>query len=180
MSAALKVDIDVHAALNLLRHLPPSAMEAAWRRTLRKTGVWAKAEMAREVRQHAKIPQKVVRDRVFFYLRNSKTGKVWAGLNSIPAELLGKPRQTRTGVTAGAYQFPHAWIYRSHHKNDGNTGKVFRRTTNRRKPTERVMLDWSDQGRAAFHITAKRIEARVMDVLRQEVRFELHKAFAGG
>ncbi|MFP3615274.1 phage tail protein, partial [Paraburkholderia sp. SIMBA_050] len=41
---ALKVEIDVKQVTAALQGLAPSAMQAAWRRTLRKTAAWIKSQ----------------------------------------------------------------------------------------------------------------------------------------
>lgn len=81
----LKVEIDVGAVTAVLQGLSPSAMQAAWRRTLRKTAAWIKSQTAKEVSAATRIPQKTIRRRLYFFLRSADTGKVWLGLNPIEA-----------------------------------------------------------------------------------------------
>lgn len=181
MSQTLKVEIDIKPAIEALHRLPPSAMTNAWRRALRKTGVWIKSQTAKAVSREARIPQKLLRQRLYYFLRSRDTGKVWLGLNALAADRLGTPRQTRTGVTVARHQFKSAWIYRTNHNNaaDGNTGKVFQRVGRKRLPYERVKVDWDQAGAAAFHEAAARAEERLLVILRQEVSYELQKAIRG-
>ena len=200
MAETLKVDIDIKQLLDLGRNLPPSAMQNAWRRTLRKTSNWIKSQTAKAVSKETKIPQKLLRQRLYFFLRSRDTGKVWLGLNALEADRLGKARQTRAGVTVGRHRFQSAWIYRSrygdggkqrsikikrssgavetksYNSSDANTGKVFQRVGKERTPYQRVKFDWSASGEAAFKEAAARAEERLMVVLRQEVNYEIHKA----
>lgn len=172
MSSTIKVEIDVKQVLDLMHGLPPAAMQNAWRRTLRKTANWVKSQTAKAVSKGTKIPQKVLRQRLYFFLRSRDTGKVWLGLNAIEANRLGKVRQTRIGVTAGRFRFPGAWLM----KNIAPDGPVYRRTGKDRTPYEQVKYDWSSSGETAFRDAAARSEERLMVVLRQEVNYEIHKA----
>lgn len=175
MTETLKVEIDISRWTALVANLPPSAMQNAWRRTLRKTMNWVKSQVARDVSAAAKIPMKIVRERLYFFLRSSVTGKVWLGLNAIEADRLGTLRQTRSGVTVGRHRFPGAWIYRGEH-NVNSYGKVFRRVGRARIPYERVKVDWTGDGEAAFQRVAARAEERLLTILEQEIRYEIHKA----
>lgn len=172
MTDTLKVDIDVSQVLALVRHLPPSVMQNAWRRTLRKTVKWVQTQTAKIVSKATNIPQKLLRQRLYFFLRSRDSGKVWLGLNAIEAERLGKVRQTRRGVTAGRFRFEGAWLM----KKVAPDGPVYRRKGRGRMPYERVKFDWSGHGDAAFREAAAKVEARLLVILRQEVNYEIQKA----
>lgn len=172
MSSTLKIELDVKQVLDLMHGLPPAAMQNAWRRTLRKTSVWVKGQTAKAVSKETRIPQKLLRQRLYFFLRNRDTGKVWLGLNAVEAHRLGKPRQTRKGVTVGRHRFDGAWVM----KNTAPDGPIYRRTGKDRLPYEMVKFDWSASGEAGFKEAAARAEERLMVILRQEVNYELQKA----
>ena len=172
MSEVVKVEIDIKQVLTLMHGLPPSAMQNAWRRALRKTSNWVKSQTAKAVSKATRIPQKILRSRLYFFLRSKDTGKVWLGLNAIEAQRLGTPRQTSKGVTVGRHRFEGAWTRK---KIDPN-GVVYRRTGTGRSPYEVVKVDWNAQGEAAFREAAARAEERLMIVLRQEVNYEIQKA----
>lgn len=198
MSDTLRIEIDVEQAFRILRQLTPSAMQNAWRRALRKTSVWIKGQTAKAVSKGTKIPQKMLRRRVYFFLKSYDTGKVWLGLNAVEAESLGNPRQTKSGVTAGHHRFKSAWIYnsrfagkekairirhrdgsvetRNYKGSDRNNGLVMRRVGKERLPYERVKYDWSDSGEPAFRAVAALAEQRLLTILKQEVNYELQKA----
>lgn len=172
MSETLRVEIDVDEAFRILRQLTPSAMRNAWRRTLRKTNVWIKGQAAKAVSKDSKIPQKVLRSRIYFFLKSYDTGKVWLGLNAVEAERLGNPRQTRTGITAGRHRFKSAWTMKKRAPN----GPVYRRTGKARLPYERVKYDWADSGESAFRAVAALAEQRLLTILKQEFNYEIQKA----
>lgn len=172
MSETLRVEIDVYEALRILRQLSPKAMQNAWRRSLRKTHVWIKGQVAKAVSKNSKIPQKVLRSRIYFFLKSYDTGKVWLGLNAVEAERLGYPRQTRTGITAGRFRFQSAWVM----KRVAPDGPVYRRTGKARLPYERVKYDWADAGESAFRSVATLAEQRLLTILKQEVNYEIQKA----
>ncbi|HDT2084610.1 TPA: hypothetical protein RCG82_000621 [Enterobacter roggenkampii] len=174
MSTTIKVDIDVGQVLALTQGFSANASQAAWRRTLRKTGRWVKAQTAKAVSHETRIPQKLLRQRLYFFLRSRDSGKVWLGLNAIEAHRLGKPRQTRSGISVGRHRFDRAWQMRRR----APDGPVYRRTTAARRPYEVVKVDWAGPGEAAFRQAAERAEERLLTVLRQEVNYEIHKALA--
>lgn len=168
----LTVEVDINQALSVLGALPPSAMQAAWRRTLRKVAAWIKTQTAREVSAATKIPQKVIKGRLYFFLRSMDAGKVWLGLNPIEAHRLGTVSKTRKGMRAGRTTFEGAWRQTKAKPN----GPIYRRTGTGRTPYEVVTVDWSKHGDPAFRRAARAVEARLMVVLRQEVNYELEKA----
>lgn len=172
MAETLKVEIDINQVLALTHGLSQAAMTNAWRRTLRKTANWVKSQTAKAVSKETRIPQKLLRQRLYFFLRSRNTGKVWLGLNAIEAHRLGNPKQTRRGVTVGRHRFEGAWMM----SKAAPDGPVYRRKGKDRMPYEMVKKDWSGQGEAAFRSAAMKAEERLMVVLRQEVNYEIHKA----
>lgn len=175
MSVTLKAELDIAAALAPLASLGKDAMRNAWRRALKKSANWVKGQTAKQVSAEMHIAQKLVRQRLCFFLHSADKGKVWLGLNAIEAHRLGNPRQTRRGVSVGRHRFDKAWIYRSK-RGSKSDGKVYRRVGKARMPIEGVKLDWADKGEAAFRKAAAEIEARLMVLLEQEVKYEILKA----
>lgn len=166
----ITIDVDVNLAMAFLRNLNKSAMQRAYLRTIRKTSNWVIGQASRAASAKTKIPQKVLKSRIRFYLKDAFTGKVWLGLSALPADRIGKPRQTRAGVIVGKYRFGHAWIMKP-------SGKpVFIRTGKGRLPIERVTVDWAGDGDAALRSVIPAIQQRFMDVLVQEVNYEILKA----
>lgn len=166
----LSVCVDVSAVQNVARDLSATAMQNAWRRTVRKTANWIKGQTVKAVSAETGIAQHVLRRRVRFYHR-PKDAKVWLGLNPLNAHRLGRVRQTRRGVTAGRQHFPGAWVM----KKKGPQGPVFRRVGSGRLPIERVAFDWDAPGEAAFRDVCARAGERLLVIFRQEVNYELMK-----
>ncbi|MDR8049865.1 phage tail protein [Burkholderia cenocepacia] len=168
----LKIEIDVRGALEALAGLPPAAMQAAWRRTLRKTGAWIRSQTAKEVSGATGIQQKLLRQRMYFFMRSLDTGKVWLGLNPIEAHRLGAVRRTKKGMRAGKSLFEGAWRKTKAQPD----GAIYRRIGKARTPFEVVTVEWAQTGDPAFRRAARACEARLMTVLRQEVNYEIQKA----
>ncbi|WP_176307946.1 phage tail protein [Burkholderia ambifaria] len=167
----LKIEIDIKEATTVLQGLSPTAMQAAWRRTLRKTAGWIKSQTAKEVGAATKIPQKAIRRRLYFFLRSADTGKVWLGLNPIEAHRLGNATRTRKGMRVGRQSFEGAWR-QTNRKPDG---PIYERVGKERMPYRMVTVAWQQSGDPAFRRAAKACEARLMVILRQEVNYELQK-----
>lgn len=177
MIEKIKVEVDVAVAMSILRNLGKPAMQRAWRRTLRKTSNWVKGQAAKAVSSKTKIPQKVLKSRIYFFLRDGNTGKVWLGLNPLEAERLGKPRQTKSGVTVAKRRFNHAWVMKPSSKAaESKIGGVFERVGKARNPFRRVKIDWSSEGEAAFKTVATAAQQRLIELLMQEVNYEILKA----
>lgn len=174
MAVTMKAELDIGRLRYLQDALSAAAFSRAWARALRKTGKWIQTHVAKAVSVQTRIPQRVLRERLYFFLRSRMTGKVWLGINAIEADRLGAPRQTRTGVTVRSHRFAGAWVMRSQRDLAGN-GKVFRRVGRERVPYERVKVDWGDAGEAAFRAVAARAEERLLQILEQELRFEIIK-----
>lgn len=206
MTEKIKVEVDVSTALAILRNISKPAMQRAWRKTLRKTSNWIKSQAAKEVSAKTLVPQRVLKSRIYFFLRDSNTGKVWLGLNPLEADRIGKPRQTKKGVTVARHRFNHAWIMKSsakvgemrriiytgkdgtkHSRNititqkevnsrQSRVGKVFERVGRNRNPYKSVKIDWSADGEAAFRKVSAAAEKRLFELLIQEVNYEILKA----
>jgi hypothetical protein len=177
----LRIDIDAGDAIRVLAGLDESAMKSAMRRAVRKTAVWIKNRTAREVSRATKIELNVLRSRLNLY-NSEKSAKIWLGLNKFKAHHLGKLRQTGRGISAGKVNFDGAFIW-----NRNGNALAFRRTGERRvmkkgnyigkirEAIEPVEYDWSGPGEAAFRAAAVRADARLMEILQQEVNYELLK-----
>ena len=168
----LKVEIDIREVTAALHGLTPSAMQAAWRRTLRKTAEWIKSQTAKEVGAATKFPQKAIRRRLYFFLRSADTGKVWLGLNPIEAHRLGNAMKTRKGMRVGRQSFEGAWRQSKRQPE----GPIYERTGKERMPYRMVTVAWEQTGDPAFRRAAKACEDRLLVILRQEVNYELLKA----
>ena len=170
----LNAEIDISPTIECLNGLDKAQIDRAWRRTLRKTARWAKAQVANTLRRHSGIPSGLIKRRLYFFLRSLRTAKVWLGLNAIKAHELGKSsRQTASGVTVGRHHFKKAWTRKFLDPN----GVVYRRTGNfrmvpmpgrgkvRREAYEIVKYDWDEIGQQAFDRIEQEAGERVNKIL---------------
>ena len=172
MTEKIKIEIDARQIHALAANLTEKSAQDAWRRTLRKLGVWFKGQAAKAVSKEARIAQKVVRQRIYFFPRSWSEGKVWLGMNPFKPNRLGTMHTTSKGITAGRHRFPGAWVM----KNIAPKGPIFERTSKERKPYREIKYEWEEAGNRAFREAAKRAEARLLEILRQEINYEIHKA----
>lgn len=174
MGTTLTVGIDIESVTKILRQIGEKACQQAWRRTLKKSARWMIHQSAKAISQQVLIPQKVVKKRLYFFSKSTVSGKVWLGLNPIEAHLLGRPKQTRTGVSVGRHRFPGAWLMRYRAPN----GPVFQRLSPKSAIYRKVTVEWSSIGQSAFTTTARQLRSRLLTLLSQEVNYEIHKALA--
>lgn len=167
MATRFNIEVNVDEVLHLAHSLTPRAMQNAWRRTLKKTGKYLQSQVAKKLSPIAQIPQKVIKQRLYYFVKSLDKAKVWLGLEKLAAERLGKARQTKKGVKVGKHLFEKAF-YRKN--------KVFRRVGSARLPIERVLFDFGDKGEAAFQDGIASAEQRLLTILRQEINFELIRA----
>lgn len=173
MATGITIDFDLSKIEKLAAGLTEKQMLAAWRRALRKTSRWVHTQVARQMSQQTKIPQKAIKARLRTYMSGQNTtAKVWLGASALQPKHLGKVRQTSKGVTAGRFRFPGAFT----RKIKDPHGVVFRRVGKSRLPIERVLHPIDDPAEAVFNDVAKKIDDRLMTILLQEVNYEIHKA----
>ncbi|NHN77699.1 hypothetical protein HA520_10450 [Azotobacter chroococcum] len=175
--------------------LAPKAMAAAQRRAINKTLGWLRTHIARAVGQEERIAVRAVRERL--RVRQAKgiagRGELWFGINPLPASLTGKPRQAAQGVSVGRRRYPGAFYQRVY----GDRPDIWIRTASKQfdakdypdRGAGRGNLDASLSGR--FPVAKAKIslegarrhfdrwvaqaEARLLELLRQEVNYEIHK-----
>jgi hypothetical protein len=119
----------VHSqALREFGQLVPKAAAAAQRRAINKTLGWLRTHIARAVGKQERIAIGTVRQRLRAYpvSGGAMRGKLWFGVNAIEASRIGRPRQSRTGVSVAGRQYqgafftqvygssPDIWIWRRH------------------------------------------------------------------
>ncbi|MDR0672515.1 MAG: phage tail protein [Zoogloeaceae bacterium] len=174
-----KVDFDDRQWQAFSESLKPERLQIAARRAVRKTSAWVKTHIAREVKDRTKIPKKLIASRVKVYDKNWRDGggggyalKVWFGIDPVFADRIAPARQTKTGVSVGKYRFPGAFIPT---KSPRYMGKVYYRTTDNRLPIMRARVEIEGEARPAFEKIKQGIEARLMELMRQELNYELSK-----
>ncbi|WP_350614709.1 hypothetical protein [Pseudomonas sp. HY7a-MNA-CIBAN-0227] len=181
--------------------LVPKAAAAAQRRAINKTLGWLRTHIARAVGKQERIAIGAVRQRLRAYPTSGGTmrGKLWFGLNAIEASRIGRARQTGTGVSVAGRRYQGAFYKKVY----GNSADVWIRTASKHFNTEdypeatqgrrrsgfveendnrfplakaKVSLE---QARPHFDAWVKRADERLLEILEQELNFELQKYLKG-
>ncbi len=192
----------VHSqALREFGQLVPKAAAAAQRRAINKTLGWLRTHIARAVGKQERIAIGAVRQRLRAYPVSGGTmrGKLWFGVNAIEASRIGKARQTRAGVSVAGRRYqgaffkqvygssPDIWIRTSSkHFNstdypDSSQGRRrsgFVEESDNRFPLAKAKVSL-DQVRPHFDSWVKRADERLLEILKQELNFELQKYLKG-
>lgn len=192
----------VHSqALREFGRLVPKAAAAAQRRAINKTLGWLRTHIARAVGKQERIAIGVVRQRLRAYPVSGGTmrGKLWFGVNAIEASRIGRPRQSRSGVSVAGRRYqgaffkqvygssPDIWIRTSSkHFNatdypgstQGRRSSGFVAESDNRFPLAKAKVSL-DQVRPHFDSWVKRADERLLEILKQELNFELQKYLKG-
>lgn len=192
----------VHSqALREFGQLVPKAAAAAQRRAINKTLGWLRTHIARAVGKQERIAIGAVRQRLRAYPVSGGTmrGKLWFGVNAIEASRIGKARQSRAGVSVAGRRYqgaffkqvygssPDIWIRTSSkHFNstdypDSSQGRRrsgFVEESDNRFPLAKAKVSL-DQVRPHFDSWVKRADERLLEILKQELNFELQKYLKG-
>ncbi len=192
----------VHSqALREFGQLVPKAAAAAQRRAINKTLGWLRTYIARAVGKQERIAIGAVRQRLRAYPVSGGTmrGKLWFGVNAIEASRIGKARQTRAGVSVAGRRYqgaffkqvygnsPDIWIRTSSkHFNatdypgstQGRRSSGFIAESDNRFPLAKAKVSL-DQVRPHFDSWVKRADERLLEILKQELNFELQKYLKG-
>lgn len=153
----------------------PQQLSLAGQRAIKKTMRWLRTRIARELSQSLAISQKVLKPR--FSLSTVGTGIdaatiLWLGVNAMPAEILGKARQTRKGVTVGRRKYDGAFYQQVY----GDSYRVWRRKDVRRFPVKAEVVEISDQAAEVFGRFQARIPAEFQRILQQELNYVVNHA----
>ncbi|MFT8231332.1 hypothetical protein ACLNBI_07125 [Pseudomonas guariconensis] len=179
--------------------LTPKAIAAAQRRAINKTLRWLRTHVARSVAVQERIAVSAVRQRLRAYpVGGNGQGKLWFGLNPISASRAGRPRQTRTGVSVAGRKYqgafykavygsqPDIWIRTAskHFKDSdypasdvsggGGASSGWIAENGSRFPLAKAMISLEDV-RSHFESWTNRAHQRLLEVMRQELNFELQK-----
>lgn len=90
----------------------PKQIEVASQRALKKTIRWLSSRIAREIGQALNVPQKSFKRRLSVKAVGRGSDQVhilWLGVAPLAAELVGRPRQTKQGVSVGKHRFQGAF-----------------------------------------------------------------------
>ncbi|PIB49794.1 hypothetical protein [Pseudomonas sp. 2822-17] len=188
-------------ALREFGQLVPKAAAAAQRRAINKTLGWLRTHIARAVGKQERIAIGAVRQRLRAYpvSGGAMRGKLWFGVNAIEASRVGKARQTRSGVSVAGRRYqgaffkqvygssPDIWIRTSSkHFNasdypdstQGRRSSGFIAESDNRFPLAKAKVSL-DQVRPHFDNWVKQADERLLEILKQELNFELQKYLKG-
>lgn len=192
----------VHSqALREFGQLVPKAAAAAQRRAINKTLGRLRTHIARAVGKQERIAIGAVRQRLRAYpvSGGAMRGKLWFGVNAIEASRIGKARQTRAGVSVAGRRYqgaffkqvyggsPDIWIRTSSkHFNatdypgstQGRHSSGFIAESDNRFPLAKAKVSL-DQVRPHFDSWVKRADEILLEILKQELNFELQKYLKG-
>lgn len=157
---------------NLIRTLglTESAARAAAKRALLKTAKWTQTRATRALSSEMKLQQKLIRARLRLYRRQSGMEQlVWLGLNAFAAKRLGTPRRRGSGTQVGSHYFEGAFPIKRY------GGGVYRRTGPQRFPLELAKLAIDEEGAVALRQAAEHADERLLQIMQQEMQYELSK-----
>ena len=132
---------------------------------------WAGNEAARRISKATKVTGKVIkgRMRVEVMSKDGVLGRVWAGLRNIPLKAM-KPRQTKSGVTAGPAKRPGAFISKK------LGGHVFERVGKERLPIKKSQgVSILDPGMDVMGSLEKEIGERLMREFESQLKWQMTK-----
>lgn len=179
--------------------LVPKAVANAQRRAINKTLRWLRTQIAREVGRQERIAIAAVRQRLKAYpVSSNGQGRLWFGINPIEASRAGRPRQSRSGVSVAGRRYQGAFFKRVY----GGSSDIWIRTASKhfdaddypdsdvsggggggsgwisengsRFPLAKAKISLDDV-RPHFETWAERAHARLLEVMQQELNFELQK-----
>ncbi|WP_054925454.1 hypothetical protein [Pseudomonas sp. NBRC 111142] len=179
--------------------LVPKAAAAAQRRALNKTLRWLQTHIARAVGKEQRIAIAAVRQRLRAYpVSSNGQGKLWFGINAIEASRAGRARQTQSGVSVAGRRYegaffkkvyggkPDIWIRTAskHFKASdypdsevsgaGGVSSGWIAENDSRFPLAKAKI--SLEGiRPHFESWTRRAHERLLEVMEQELNFELQK-----
>lgn len=184
--------------------LVPKAAAAAQRRAINKTLRWLATQIARAVGRQERIAVAAVRQRLRAYpvSGGANSGKLWFGLNAMEASRIGRPRQSRSGVSVAGRRFQGAFFKKVY----GNSADVWIRTASKhfdasdypdsdvsgaggassgwiaehgnRFPLAKAKVSL-EQARPHFESWIRKADEQLLHVLQQELNFELQKHLKG-
>lgn len=188
-------------ALREFAQLVPKAAAAAQRRAINKTLGWLRTHIARSVGRQERVAIGAVRQRLRAYpvSGGEMRGKLWFGINAIEASRIGRARQTRTGVSVAGRRYqgafykrvyganPDIWIRTSSkHFNaedypetrQGGRRTGFVEESDNRFPLAKAKVSLEDV-RPHFDSWVAKADERLLEILTQELNFELQKYLKG-
>jgi hypothetical protein len=200
----IQVSVEDMKAFADLATLVPKAAANAQRRAINKTLGWLSTHIARAVGKQERIAVKAVRQRLRSYpiAGGAMRGKLWFGINPLEASRTGRPRQTKAGVSVGSRRYRGAFFKKVY----GNQADIWIRTASKhfaradypdsevtsqtgassgfvgensdRFPLAKAKISL-DSVRPHFEAWSRKADERLLQILRQEMNFELQKYLKG-
>lgn len=182
----------------------PKAAANAQRRAINKTLRWLATQIARAVGRQERIAVAAVRQRLRAYpvSGGANSGKLWFGLNAMEASRIGRPRQSRSGVSVAGRRFQGAFFKKVY----GNSADIWIRTGSKhfraddypdsdvsravgassgwiaehdnRFPLAKAKVSL-EQARPHFESWVRKADEHLVHVLQQELNFEVQKHLKG-
>lgn len=188
-------------ALKEFGELVPKAAAAAQRRAINKTIRWLRTHIARAVGKQERIAIGTVRQRLRAYpvTGGDMRGKLWFGINAIEASRTGRARQTGAGVSVAGRRYKGAFFKKVYGSNadiwirtsskhfnstdypdaaQGGRRSGFVEENDNRFPLAKAKVSL-EQVRPHFDAWVKRADERLLEILTQELNFELQKYLKG-
>lgn len=178
--------------------LVPKAARAAQRRALNKTLRWLRTHIARAVGKQERIAISAVRQRLRAYPVDANgQARLWFGINPIEASRAGRVRQSRSGVAVAGRRYQGAFFKRVY----GSAPDIWIRTASKhfdasdypesqvsgggkqhgwvsenssRFPLAKAKISLEDI-RPHFESWVGRVHQRLLEILEQELNYELQK-----
>ncbi|MBU2708828.1 hypothetical protein KCM76_22735 [Zooshikella marina] len=173
----------------------PKLFTKAVQRAMRKTARWLKTRMARELAKQMGVVQKGLKSR--FILSTEGKGKnqkfiFWLGTYPLAAEMAGKPRNTKKGVSVKKHRFvgafykqvygssQHVWIrsqrntrYSLVRPSSSTPGNVPKRLSGR-FPVERLGIEIDPIAVELFKRYERRVNSQFNRLLEKELNYVLN------
>ncbi|MCX7206505.1 MAG: hypothetical protein NT086_11075 [Proteobacteria bacterium] len=174
----IKIDFDDASIKALASGLSLHALERATKRAVRKTALWTRTHLLRELKDGG-IRRKMIVHRVRIYDKQWREGsdggpavKIWFGISALNADELGKPIKTARGYRVKSWHFEAAFMPS---KNSRYNGKLYQRTSKARLPIKRAKVEVDLMANTAFSRITGLIPGRLQTLMQQELNYELHK-----
>lgn len=162
-------DAEVQRLVQLLGLATPAIQRAA-KRAVRKAAQRVVMRASQRLAQAFRLQRRRIQARLRLYVHaEGFEQKVWLGLNDMAARSLGTPTRTARGVRVGPHFFEGAFVIRKFGRG------VFRREGPDRFPLTLAKLQIDQAGKAALEEAMRGSKNDLIDLLRQEVNFELSR-----
>lgn len=162
-------DAEVQRLVKLLGLATPAIQRAA-KRAVRKAAQRVVSRASKNLAQQFRLQRRKIQARLRLYVQGEGfEQKVWLGLNDVGARALGTPKREARGVRVGAHFFEGAFVIRKFGRG------VYRREGPDRFPLSLAKLQIDQGGKAALEAAMRGSDRALIDLLRQEVNFELSR-----